>query len=72
MRDARQQRELRYIGRVRPELLDQRLDTISIFTAISLSAKVFSTIPSSSVTSRARLGIRDSALGGQHVGPALG
>ena len=44
MRDAPQQPEWLYIGRVRPKLLDQRLDMTALATATSPSAKAFSRI----------------------------
>ena len=42
MRDARQQREWLYIGRIRSDLRDQRLKMTAMTPSTSPSAKVFS------------------------------
>ena len=59
MRDARQQREWLYIGRIRSDLRDQRLKMTAMTIATSLSAKVLSQdAVLSCVIGRARLGTR--------------
>ena len=72
MRDARQQGEWLYIGRIRSDLRDQRLRMTAMTIATSLSAKVLShdAVLVCDRPRPARHAIPLSALGGQHVGPA--